>query len=275
MLDILGTPIRDYIKKNGKPSRIERSEYGFDWFVYARDYRKFRMVGVQDDSVVGAYSNAAELSYRGIGFGTPKEEVRAKFGSPLKYIRLDNVVQLMHEPGRKDYFEWDDCYVIVFYDTLTDDSVTAVLLVPKGLELRALLEHPALSEEMVLSYQRVSIDLVNAVRVRMGLRKLLVDGKLMKLALSRGKDMRDRDYFGHYTPERLSPFEQARRMGIRYRSMGENIAFGNHNAIICHESFMNSVGHRYNILKPGYRKIGSGVAYGGDRYVILVEEFSG
>jgi ABC-type multidrug transport system fused ATPase/permease subunit len=53
----------------------------------------------------------------------------------------------------------------------------------------------------------------------------------------------------------------------------ENIAYGNHNAIFAHESFMNSAGHRSNILKSNYSYVGTGTAYGSSRYVLLSVEF--
>ncbi len=275
MLDIIGTPIKDYIKKYGKPTRIERNEYGFTWYVYAKDYNRFLLVGVAGVTVVGAYSNSKLLSYKEIKLNTSKAAVRAILGTPLKYIRRDNLVHILNDADQRDYFESGDKFIVVFYDILKGSSVTGILIVPKAKEIRALLDRPALDDKAVLCYQRVSLDLVNAIRVRNGLNKLASDAKNTKLAISRSKDMRDRGYFSHYTPEGTSPFDQARKMGIKFKHMGENISFGNHNAIFCHESFMNSAGHRAIILKAAYQKIGVGVAAGGDRYVLVTQEFTG
>ncbi len=275
MLDIVGMPIKDYIKKYGKPTRIERNEYGFYWYVYAKDYNKFLLVGVAGVTVVGAYSNSIYLSYRGIKQNAAKAAVRAILGTPLKYIRRDNLVHILNDADQKDYFEAGDKFIIVFYDILKGGGVTGILVVPKAAETRMLLDRPALDDKAVLCYQRISLDLVNAVRVRNGLKTLTADAKSTRLAVSRSKDMRDRNYFSHYTPEGKSPFDQARKLGIKFKHMGENISFGNHNAIFCHESFMNSAGHRAIILKAAYKKIGVGVAAGGDRYVLVAQEFTG
>lgn len=275
MLDILGMPIKDYIKKYGKPSRIEHNEYGFYWYVYAKDYRKYLLVGVAGVTVVGAYSNSAHLQYRGIKPGATKDTVRAVLGTPLKYIRRDNMIHIISEAAQKDYFEAGDRYVVVFYDMAKGGGVTSILVVPKAKETNALIDRPPLDAKAQLAYQRISLDLVNSIRIRNGLKKLAADAKNTRLATARCKDMRDRDYFSHFTPEGLSPFDQARKMGIRFKSMGENIAFGNHTAIFCHEQLMNSAGHRAIILKPSYTKLGVGVAYGGTRYVIVTQEFTG
>ena len=102
------------------------------------------------------------------------------------------------------------------------------------------------------------MDLINSVRVRSGLKALAVDSMDTELAASRSKDMRDRNYFSHYTPENVSPADQARKMGIKYTSLGENIAYGEHNAIFAHEAFMDSPEHRSNVLMAKYTKIGYG-----------------
>jgi uncharacterized protein YkwD len=165
---------------------------------------------------------------------------------------------------------------MVFYDIIKGGKVTSIMIVPQADEDNALLNHPELTSSLVAAYQRISVDLVNALRVRSGYRKLAVNTSDEKLALSRSTDMRERDYFSHYTPAptSLSPADQAKQMGIKYSSFGENIAYGDHNAIIAHEAFMNSSGHRSNILKSGYTKIGAGVSYGGSRYVILTNIFT-
>ena len=85
--------------------------------------------------------------------------------------------------------------------------------------------------------------------------------------------MANRNYFDHYTPEKVSPGQQARKTGIVYLSLAENIAYGHRDAIYAHETFMNSPGHRSNILNR-YTKIGAGVAYGGSRKILITNIFT-
>jgi hypothetical protein len=273
MLDILGLPVASVIKKNGKPSRIEPSEYGFQWYVFSRNYKKYLLAGIASGIVVAAYSNSKSLSYKGVKFNAARAAVRSALGKPLAYIRTDKLVYILNDADRRDYIDMGDRFAVVFYDMLKGGGVTAMLIVPKDAETAALTARPALPAEVAAAYGRVSADLVNASRARFGLKKLAADAKLARFATSRCADMRDRNYFDHITPDRKSPFDLARGAGIRFKSMGENIAYGNYNAILAHESFMNSKGHRDNILKKAYRKIGTGAAYGGTRYVILAQEF--
>jgi uncharacterized protein YkwD len=273
----LGMRAQTLIKQYGKPTRTEPSEYGFSWYVYAGDYKNFMMVGVRDGKVVADYTNSKVLNYKGLfKLGSTKSTVRAKLGKPISYVRSGNTICILNNTDQKDTFEIKGMYVIVFYDNIAGGKVTSIMMVPKADEDKALINHPALSSTVVAAYQRISVDLINAIRVRNGLKKLTTNALDAKLAVSRSTDMRDRNYFDHYTPapKRLSPFDQAKKMGIKYTSMGENIAYGDHNAIIAHEAFMNSTGHRSNILKANYTKIGAGVAYGSKRYVLLTNIFT-
>lgn len=274
---LIGMTSAALVKKYGSPVRQEPSEYGFTWFVYSRDLKNFFMAGVQDSKVVAAYTNASALTYRGMfKLNSTRSAVRARLGTPISYIQDGNTICILNNTNQRDLFLAGSNYAIVFYDNIKGGKVTSVLIVPQQDENQMQLQPPALSSNVVAAYQRISVDLINAVRARSGLKTLKTDTLNTRLAVSRSKDMRDRNYFDHYTPSpaRLSPLDQARKMGIRYSSFGENIAYGDHNAIFAHEAFMNSTGHRSNVLKSNYTKIGAGVVYGGNRYVLLTNIFT-
>jgi uncharacterized protein YkwD len=274
---LIGMATKTLTAKYGKPARVEPSEYGFSWYVYNRDYKNFFMAGVKGGKVVAVYTNAKTLNYKNqFKLNATRATVRAKLGKPISYIRSGNTVSILSNAKQRDFFDVKGNFVVVFYDTIKGGKVTSILIVPKDVETKAIATHPALSSSVLAAYARITVDLVNATRARNGLRTLKSNALISKLALSRSKDMRDRNYFDHYTPapNRVSPFTQAKRMGIKYKSMGENISYGDHNAIFAHEAFMNSSGHRKNILKSAYRKIGTGAVYGGSRYVLLSVEFT-
>jgi uncharacterized protein YkwD len=272
----IGMTEQALVASYGNPTRKEPSEYGFTWYVYSKDYKSFFMAGVQDGKVVGFYTNAKTLSYgTTIKLNSTKATVRSILGKPITYICSNGNVCMLSDVDQKDIFPNGDNYIIVFYDTVSGKGVTSILIVSKAAEITSEVNHPALSDDQVAAYQRISVDLINAIRVRNGQCVLTTDYMDSKLAKSRSTDMRNRNYFSHYTPapNRLSPFQQATKMGIKYKSMGENIIYGDQNAIIAHEAFMNSQGHRSNILSSKYKKMGAGVAYGGSRYVILTNIF--
>jgi uncharacterized protein YkwD len=102
--------------------------------------------------------------------------------------------------------------------------------------------------------------LVNAERAAVGCGALAADSGLAAVARAHSADMRDRGYFDHVNPEGLSPFDRAQRAGISARA--ENIAYGQQDPAAVMDSWMNSAGHRANILNCGLTRLGVGVAEG-------------
>ncbi len=107
------------------------------------------------------------------------------------------------------------------------------------------------------------VDLLNAERANLGLRALAVDAKLSQVARLKSEDMRDKRYFAHQSPTYGSPFEMMRQFGITYRTAGENIAAGQRTPGEAMRGWMNSSGHRANILNSSFTHIGVGHAVGG------------
>lgn len=103
--------------------------------------------------------------------------------------------------------------------------------------------------------------LVNQARAGAGCGALTADPALAAVARAHSADMRDRDYFSHTSPEGLSPFDRAEQAGIDY-ARAENIAFGQADATAVMEAWLESPGHRANILDCELTKLGVGVAEG-------------
>lgn len=266
---IVGLTQDQLVAQYGQPNRTEPSEYGFNWFVYNSDYSRFLMAGVRNGAVVAVYTNAKGLQYgSAFSLGSSIATVRAALGKPVTSLRSGNTVAMLPHTDEKDLFILGDKDVTVFYDMIGGGVVTSVMVLPAADEAAYVTGGQPMSEELGAAYQRLSVDLTNAIRVRHGLKALQVVDLNTKLALSRSTDMRDRNYFDHITPDSLSPADQAKRMGISYVSLGENIAYGHRDAIFASERFMNSEGHRANVLKD-YTKLGVGVAVGGDMRVII------
>ncbi len=110
----------------------------------------------------------------------------------------------------------------------------------------------------VLNYENEVIRLVNEIRVKNGLGKLTADWELSRVARYKSQDMKDNKYFSHTSPVYGSPFDMIRNFGISYRTAGENIAKGQTTPQAVVNAWMNSSGHRANILNSSYTKIGVG-----------------
>lgn len=103
------------------------------------------------------------------------------------------------------------------------------------------------------------IDLVNQERANAGLQPLKSDAQLNKVAMIKAKDMNDNNYFDHQSPTLGSPFDLMRAQGVNFNTAGENIAKGQRNPQEVMNAWMNSDGHRKNILNSSFTSIG--VAY--------------
>lgn len=115
----------------------------------------------------------------------------------------------------------------------------------------------------ITSYEQEVIRLVNEIRVQNGLKALTYDWELSRVARYKSQDMKDNQYFAHNSPIYGTPFQMIKNFGISYRSAGENIAKGYSTPQAVVNGWMNSSGHRANILNANYTHIGVGYVAGG------------
>lgn len=115
---------------------------------------------------------------------------------------------------------------------------------------------PAVSDIDAIEQQVV--ELTNKERAKYGLSALAMDKPLMAAAREKSQDMQVNNYFSHTSPTFGSPFDRLKALGISYKSAGENIAKGQTSAAQVVEAWMNSEGHRANILNKDFTHIGVG-----------------
>ena len=120
-----------------------------------------------------------------------------------------------------------------------------------------------LADDSVTAYENEVIRLVNVERSKQGLKSLDSDWQLSRVARYKSQDMRDNGYFSHTSPTYGSPFEMMKSFGISYRTAGENIAKGQKTPKAVVNAWMNSSGHRANILNSSFTKIGVGYVANG------------
>jgi uncharacterized YkwD family protein/spore coat assembly protein SafA len=112
----------------------------------------------------------------------------------------------------------------------------------------------------VKSLEDQVLKLVNAERSRRGLQLLKGHWELSRVARYKSQDMINKGYFSHTSPTYGSPFTMMQNFGIRFTAAGENIAYGARTPKEVMTMWMNSTGHRNNILSPIYTHLGVGVA---------------
>ena len=120
--------------------------------------------------------------------------------------------------------------------------------------------------------EKQMLDLVNQERVAAGLSPLQADPELTEVARKHSADMFARGYFAHDTPEGLSPFDRMKAANVRFITAGENLALAP-TIPIAHTGLMNSPGHRANILRREFGRVGIGVLDGGMRGLMVSQEF--
>ena len=112
------------------------------------------------------------------------------------------------------------------------------------------------------SFEAEVVRLVNIERKKAGLAELKHNWELSRVARYKSEDMRDKGYFAHTSPTYGTPFQMMKSFGISYRTAGENIAKGQTTPAAVVNAWMNSSGHRANILNPSFTEIGVGYASG-------------
>lgn len=123
---------------------------------------------------------------------------------------------------------------------------------------------PGLESEM--------LQLVNEERAKADLPPLKHDQELTPVARRHSADMFARSYFSHISPEGGTPFDRIRQAGITFFTAGENLAIAQ-TLPLAHEGLMNSPGHRANILRPAFGRVGIGILDGGVHGLMVTQLF--
>jgi hypothetical protein len=121
------------------------------------------------------------------------------------------------------------------------------------------------------------IDLLNNERTEMGLGSLRLNPLLNEAAALKARDMLERDYFGHRSPNGISGWYWIKKVGYNYQLAGENLAIGFLDSSEVHEAWNNSSMHRRNLLDPRFEEIGVAVLNGefqGNQTTVIVQLFA-
>jgi uncharacterized protein YkwD len=118
------------------------------------------------------------------------------------------------------------------------------------------------------------LTLTNNERSKNGLKPLIWDDTLASLAEEHCEDMINRNFFAHDNPDGETPFDRMKKYGISYWSAGENIAAGQYSPEAVVESWMDSEGHKKNILNSDFTHLGVSVVKGGSYGIYWAQEFA-
>jgi uncharacterized protein YkwD len=160
-------------------------------------------------------------------------------------------------------------------DVVVQDDETITVFTPAGMPTGALdvvvENHDGRKASLQASFTAVGLtpreaevlERLNEVRAKEGLHPLRVDLSLLRAARDHTRDMIERDFFDHINPDGLAFWDRARAQGYPSSYIGENLAAGYLKAADAMAGWMESPGHRANILNPDFEEIGIGMLEGG------------
>lgn len=174
-------------------------------------------------------------------------------------------------------------YTVVPGDTMWKIAVRYQIGVSELIQANPQIKNPAMiyvgqklyipSVNPLASVEQQVVELVNRNRVSAGLAPLSTNWELARVARYKSQDMINKGYFGHTSPTYGTPFQMMEKFGLRFSAAGENIAYGQRTASEVMTSWMNSSGHRANIMSPIYTQIGVGAAKAANGTLYWTQEF--
>lgn len=120
--------------------------------------------------------------------------------------------------------------------------------------------------------EKQMLSMVNAERIKEGLNTVKADPELAEVARQHSRDMFQRGYFSHVAPEGKGPFDRMREAGVKFSHAGENLALAQ-TLDLAHSGLMHSPGHRANILRPQFGRLGIGIIDGGVYGLMIAQKF--
>lgn len=154
---------------------------------------------------------------------------------------------------------------------VVEDSITYLTVKPGSTE-RVILRTQVQELKINQSAETEMFKMVNDTRSKAGVGELAWDTRLVDVARTHAKDMWERNYFGHVSPEGLDVGDRLSKVGISYFIAGENLALAP-TVSIAETGLMNSEGHRANILEPQFDRVGIGVIDNGIYGEMFVQVF--
>jgi uncharacterized protein YkwD len=167
--------------------------------------------------------------------------------------------------------EWLEAELAPIFDPAVQRTLQALTVQPQS-RTSVQLHFKVASPKVRTDLEARMLEMVNAERSKQGLKPLAPDPQLAEVARAHSRDMFARGYFSHVTPEGKDPFDRMRASDVRFLTAGENLAFAP-TLPGAHQVLMNSPGHRANVLRPQFGRLGVGVLDGGSHGLMITQDF--
>jgi len=235
----LGMGIAEVKNVLGDAAYTIASEYeGCVWHVYNSDYKQLTIILVKNNEVVGVYADGKQFSYDNVNTNVTGELLTENGFSTDRY--------------KETYTKREsDITINVYMDVLGDKTAEGILVMRKITF--------AINADTYSTFEKISFELTNAFRAKNDLPTLKSNNNVANVARNHSEDMSGKKYFDHVTPDGKNPGDRLKNAGLNFMAYAENIAMGYEDAFEVTYGWINSSGHRSNMLFDAVTDIGVGI----------------
>ncbi|MCM3568779.1 CAP domain-containing protein [Neobacillus mesonae] len=274
---LIGKDVSAVKKELGEPNRIDESLYGYQWYIYNKDYKHYLQVGVEKNRVVTIFALGENLDVAPFEIGQPVEEI---FNT--QYIDTNINIDFNHSSYRFELNDTDlnlrpivqlgNIYVQLYIDKFTGilssirflNAETMIKQKPYELVFTGQLikpEEPSVEQWKLIQEgtEKEIFDITNVLRSRYQQHPLLWDTGTAETAYMHSKDMSDNNDFSHNSKEFGSLTDRLGKAKVVFKSAGENIAANYTDGPAAVEGWLNSKSHRETLLSKSFTHLGVGV----------------
>lgn len=272
---LLGENSESLLAQWGEPDRIDPSAYDYQWWVYNKDLTHYVQFGVENDKIVTIYAGGQNVNVAPFHFGQQYAEISKQFPF-LNEVSVDkNNYQFElseQEIQQQPLISLENGWAQLYFDNFTKELVgiryldadTLLKQRPYQLIYRGQLVQPAqVSDAQLQKIEQGNakqiLDTTNIIRMVYNLHLLNWDDQTSQVAYLHSKDMNDQNYFSHDSPKFGSLGDRLHQGSVTFRMAGENIASNYPDGVAAVQGWLNSEGHRKNLLDSQYTAIGIGV----------------
>lgn len=249
----IGDSVESVTKQLGAPVRKDINEFGFERYVYHKNYQDFILVGIRNGEVAEIYTNSKNLNY----LGMTSETTSANATVALQYLSTDAVGATVPAYEAK---------VLLFFDTLGGDVLDGVYARAWDLEKSKPLDNKSLSRNL--------LEIVNAGRVKHGLTPFVWSDAAAYTAFVHSTEMAHTTAVSYTNKLGDSPFDRMRNYGISYILAAENLSTDCSNSVSIYYDWMQNAGSRSNLLDANLTRAGVGMyAKGNDLLVATMDMY--
>lgn len=278
LVNWIGKSEDELIQVLGNPLRIDKSAYGYSWWVYTDYKTQVIQFGINNEEIKTLYVIGDQLDTEPVQVGQTYKELNEAFSFDREVVYENNTSHYTFRLTSEDRQTRplvklnNDTFIQLYFDTFTDKLSSIRILTadtllrhrPYEIEYRGPLpDQPDLSEEewreIETGMEMQIVDVTNVMRHMHGLSPVEWEESVHRVAYSHSKDMSQNNYFSHDSLNGNGLKERLAVEDVLYSTAGENIAAGYIDALAAMEGWLNSEGHRQALLNEEYTHIGVGV----------------